>query len=25
MTKCDPKYGKYMACNLMYRGDIEPK
>ena len=25
MTKCDPKHGKYMACCLMYRGDVVPK
>mmetsp|Transcript_4149 Transcript_4149/g.5644 ORF Transcript_4149/g.5644 Transcript_4149/m.5644 type:complete len:454 (+) Transcript_4149:107-1468(+) len=25
MTKCDPRHGKYMACCLMYRGDIVPK
>jgi len=25
MTKCDPTNGKYMACCLMYRGDIVPK
>jgi len=24
MTKCDPYKGKYMACCLMYRGDIVP-
>ena len=24
MIKCDPKKGKYMACCLMYRGDIVP-
>jgi len=24
MTKCDPRKGKYMACCLMYRGDIVP-
>ena len=22
MTKCDPRHGKYMACCLMYRGDV---
>merc|ERR1712137_771820 len=22
MAKCDPRHGKYMACCLMYRGDI---
>eukprot|EP00960_Hanusia_phi_P008013 229525-Hanusia_phi.AAC.1 len=25
MAKCDPRRGKYMACCLMYRGDIAPK
>lgn len=25
MMKCDPKYGKYMACCLLYRGDVVPK
>jgi len=25
MAKCDPKQGKYMACCLMYRGDVVPK
>jgi tubulin alpha len=25
MCKCDPRHGKYMACCLMYRGDIVPK
>mmetsp|Transcript_26554 Transcript_26554/g.63016 ORF Transcript_26554/g.63016 Transcript_26554/m.63016 type:complete len:404 (-) Transcript_26554:226-1437(-) len=25
MAKCDPRKGKYMACCLMYRGDIAPK
>jgi len=25
MTKCDPRNGKYMACCLMYRGDVVPK
>jgi len=25
MAKCDPRHGKYMACCLMYRGDIIPK
>ncbi len=24
MAKCDPRHGKYMACSLMYRGDIVP-
>src|ERR1700721_2932503 len=25
MVKCDPRQGKYMACCLLYRGDIVPK
>eukprot|EP00466_Bigelowiella_natans_P006111 jgi/Bigna1/43260/e_gw1.75.12.1 len=25
MVKCDPRHGKYMACCLMYRGDVIPK
>ena len=25
MAKCDPRHGKYMACVLMYRGDVVPK
>jgi tubulin alpha len=25
MAKCDPRKGKYMACCLMFRGDIAPK
>merc|ERR1712166_1473356 len=25
MTKCDPRHGKYMACCLLYRGDVVPK
>ena len=25
MTKCDPRHRKYMACCLMYRGDVVPK
>jgi len=25
MCKCDPRHGKYMACCLMYRGDVVPK
>ncbi|KAM3301074.1 tubulin alpha-1 chain-like [Capsicum chacoense] len=25
MVKCDPRHGKYMACCLMYRGDIVSK
>lgn len=24
-AKCDPRHGKYMACCLMYRGDVVPK
>ncbi|KAK7828759.1 hypothetical protein U0070_006544 [Myodes glareolus] len=25
MVKCDPRHGKYMACDLLYRGDVVPK
>ncbi|XP_047098359.1 tubulin alpha chain-like [Schistocerca piceifrons] len=25
MVKCDPRAGKYMACCLLYRGDVVPK
>ena len=25
MVKCDPRYGKYMSCCLLYWGDIVPK
>ena len=25
MAKCDPRHGKYMACSMMYRGDVVPK
>ncbi|XP_026474348.1 tubulin alpha-1 chain-like [Ctenocephalides felis] len=25
MVKCDPRHGKYMACCMLYRGDIVPK
>ncbi|CAB40411.1 tubulin alpha-1 chain [Guillardia theta] len=25
MAKCDPRRGKYMACCLMFRGDVAPK
>ncbi|CAD5206982.1 unnamed protein product [Bursaphelenchus okinawaensis] len=25
MVKCDPHKGKYMACCLLYRGDVVPK
>jgi tubulin alpha len=25
MVKCDPRHGKYMACCLMYRGDVVAK
>nr|KAF6354101.1 tubulin alpha 4a [Pipistrellus kuhlii] len=25
MVKCDPRHGKYMACCLLYRGDMVPK
>ncbi len=24
MVKCDPRKGKYMACCMLYRGDIVP-
>ena len=24
MVKCDPRHGKYMACCLLYRGDVTP-
>ena len=24
-VKCDPRNGKYMACCLLYRGDVIPK
>ena len=24
MAKCDPRHGKYMACCIMYRGDVCP-
>jgi len=24
MARCDPRRGKYMACSLMYRGDVTP-
>ncbi|XP_035665587.1 tubulin alpha-8 chain-like, partial [Branchiostoma floridae] len=24
MVKCDPRRGKYMACCLLYRGDVVP-
>ena len=24
MVKCDPRRGKYMACTLLYRGDVTP-
>ena len=23
MVKCDPRHGKYMACCMMYRGDLD--
>ena len=23
--ECDPRHGKYMACCLMYRGDVVPR
>ncbi len=25
MVKCDPKRGKYMACCMLFRGDVVPK
>ncbi|KAL2077194.1 hypothetical protein ACEWY4_026698 [Coilia grayii] len=25
MVKCDPRRGKYMACCVLYRGDVVPK
>ena len=25
MVKCDPRTGKYMACCLLYRGDVIPR
>lgn len=25
MVKCDPRKGKYMACCLLFRGDVQPK
>ncbi|KAL3206631.1 hypothetical protein MRX96_010690 [Rhipicephalus microplus] len=25
MVKCDPRHRKYMACCLLYRGDVVPK
>ncbi|WAQ94168.1 TBA1-like protein [Mya arenaria] len=25
MVKCDPRQGKYMACCMLYRGDVVPK
>ena len=25
MVVCDPREGKYMACALLYRGDVMPK
>lgn len=25
MVKCDPRTGKYMACCMLYRGDVVPK
>merc|ERR1711862_491730 len=24
-VKCDPRHGKYMACCMLYRGDVVPK
>uniref|UniRef100_A0A8C9P568 Uncharacterized protein n=1 Tax=Spermophilus dauricus TaxID=99837 RepID=A0A8C9P568_SPEDA len=25
MVKCDPRHGKYMACCVLYRGEVVPK
>ena len=25
LVKCDPRQGKYMACCMLYRGDVVPK
>uniref|UniRef100_A0A2C9K029 Tubulin/FtsZ 2-layer sandwich domain-containing protein n=1 Tax=Biomphalaria glabrata TaxID=6526 RepID=A0A2C9K029_BIOGL len=25
MVKCDPRHGSYMACCMLYRGDVVPK
>ncbi|XP_046360567.2 tubulin alpha-1C chain-like [Haliotis rufescens] len=25
MVKCDPRHGKYMACCMLFRGDVVPK
>merc|ERR1712128_70345 len=25
MVECDPRHGKYMACCMLYRGDVVPK
>lgn len=25
MARCDPRHGKYMACMMVYQGDIAPK
>ena len=25
MVKCDPRHGQYMACCMLYRGDVIPK
>ena len=25
MVKCDPRQGKYMACRMLFRGDVVPK
>ena len=25
MVKCDPPHGKYLACCLLFRGDVAPK
>eukprot|EP00919_Chromeraceae_sp_WS-2016_P006263 GHVR01014703.1.p3 GENE.GHVR01014703.1~~GHVR01014703.1.p3 ORF type:complete len:114 (-),score=0.56 GHVR01014703.1:45-386(-) len=25
MINCDPRHGQYMACSLLYRGDVVPR
>ena len=25
LAKCDPRHGKYMACSLMFRGNVVPR
>ena len=25
MAKCDPATGKYIACSLLYQGDMTPR